>query len=151
MADTLSMEERSRNMAAIRSRDTKPEVYLRKLLFEKGYRYRIAEKSIPGHPDIFLRKYNTAIFIHGCFWHRHPGCKYSYTPKTHIEFWQKKFDDNVRRDDMVMAEIQKMGVRQIIVWECTIKQMKRDSELESQVLSKIEVFLDNQSQKSIAL
>ena len=151
MADTLSMEERSRNMAAIRSRDTKPEVYLRKLLFEKGYRYRIAEKSIPGHPDIFLRKYNTAIFIHGCFWHRHPGCKYSYTPKTHIEFWQKKFDDNVRRDDMVMAEIQKMGVRQIIVWECTIKQMKRDSELESQILSKIEVFLDNQSQKSIAL
>ena len=151
MADTLSVEERSRNMSAIRSRDTKPEVYLRKLLFEKGYRYRIAEKSVPGHPDIFLRKYNTAIFVHGCFWHRHPGCMYSYTPKTHIEFWRKKFDDNVKRDDLVVEEIQKMGVRQIIVWECTIKQMKRDSELESQVLSKIEEFLGNQSQTSIVL
>ena len=138
MADTLSPEERSRNMAAIRSRDTKPEVYLRKLLFAKGYRYRIAAKNIPGHPDIFLRKYNTAIFVHGCFWHRHPGCKYAYIPKSRIEFWQKKFDDNIRRDVVVSEELKKSGINQIIVWECTIKQMRKDSAFEALVLSEIE-------------
>ena len=93
MADIVSPEKRSQNMSAIRSKNTKPEVYLRKLLFAQGYRYRIADKSVPGHPDIFLRKYNTAIFVNGCFWHRHPGCKYAYTPKSRVEFWQKKFDD----------------------------------------------------------
>ena len=91
MADIVSPERRSKNMSAIRSKDTKPEIYLRKLLFAEGYRYRIAEKSIPGHPDMFLRKYNTAIFVHGCFWHRHQGCKYAYMPKSRVEFWQKKF------------------------------------------------------------
>ena len=78
MADIVSPEKRSQNMSAIRSKNTKPEVYLRKLLFAQGYRYRIADKSVPGHPDIFLRKYNTAIFVNGCFWHRHSGCKYAY-------------------------------------------------------------------------
>lgn len=102
-------------MAAIRSKNTKPEVYLRKLLFAKGYRYRVADKNILGHPDIFLRKYNTAIFIHGCFWHRHQGCKYAYAPKSRVEFWQKKFDDNVRRDAVVRAELQERGVKCLIV------------------------------------
>ncbi|MBR4750984.1 MAG: DNA mismatch endonuclease Vsr [Thermoguttaceae bacterium] len=143
MVDILSPEERSQNMAAIRSRDTKPEVYLRKLLFAKGYRYRIAEKSIPGHPDIFLRKYNTAIFVHGCFWHRHQGCKYAYTPKSRIEFWQKKFDDNIRRDAIVDDELQEQGIKQLIVWECTIKQMRKDFRFEAQVLSQIESFLNS--------
>ena len=138
MADTLTPEERSRNMAAIRSRDTKSEVYLRKLLFAKGYRYRIADKNIPGHPDIFLRKYNTAIFIHGCFWHRHTGCKYAYTPKSRIEVWQKKFDDNVRRDAVVAEELQKQGIKQVVIWECTIKQMMRESVFQMKMLSEIE-------------
>lgn len=141
MADTLTPEERSRNMAAIRSRDTKPEVYLRKLLFAKGYRYRIADKNIPSHPDVFLRKYNTAIFVHGCFWHRHPGCKYAYTPKSRIEFWQKKFDDNVRRDAVVAEELQKQGIKQLIVWECTVKQMKKSRSVESDYLSKVIEFI----------
>ena len=141
MADILSPEERSRNMAAISSRDTKPEVYLRKLLFARGYRYRIANKSIPGHPDIFLRKYNTAIFVHGCFWHRHPGCKYAYTPKSRIEFWQKKFDDNVRRDAVVAEELQKQGIKQLIIWECTVKQMKKSRSVESDYLSKVIEFI----------
>lgn len=151
MADLLSPEERSRNMSAIRSRDTKPEVYLRKILFAKGYRYRVAEKRLPGHPDIFLRKYNTAIFVHGCFWHRHLGCKYSYTPKSRIEFWQKKFDDNVRRDDIVSEELNKLGIKQLIIWECTIKQMRRDAEFESQIISQIESFFDNQFQFKTSL
>lgn len=141
MADTLSPEERSRNMAAIRSRDTKPEVYLRKLLFAKGYRYRIAAKNIPGHPDIFLRKYNTAIFVHGCFWHRHPGCKYAYTPKSRVEFWLKKFDDNVRRDAVVAEELQKQGIKQLIVWECTVKQMRNDAGFSKSMLEYIGDFV----------
>ena len=130
-------------MAAIKSRDTKPEVYLRKLLFAKGYRYRIADKNIPGHPDIFLRKYNTAIFVHGCFWHRHPGCKYAYTPKSRVEFWQKKFDDNVRRDTVVTKELQQQGIKQLIIWECTINSMKRNADVEKGTVAHIESILNN--------
>ena len=141
MADIVSAEQRSKNMAAIRSRDTKPEVYLRKLLFARGYRYRIADKSVPGHPDIFLRKYNTAIFVHGCFWHRHQGCKYAYTPKSRVEFWQKKFDDNVRRDRIVQDELQSKNIKCLIVWECTIKQMMKNTCIKEQVLCQIERFL----------
>ena len=144
MADTLTPEERSRNMSAIRNRDTKPEVFFRKLLFAKGYRYRIADKNIPGHPDIFLRKYNTAIFVHGCFWHRHPGCKYAYTPKSRIEFWQKKFDDNVRRDAVVSEELQKQGIKQVIVWECTINHMRKDTKFETEILLQIITLISNQ-------
>ena len=145
MADILSPEKRSQNMAAIKSRDTKPEIYLRKLLYTKGFRYRIAYNGISGHPDIFLRRYNTAIFIHGCFWHRHTGCRFAYTPKSRIEFWQKKFDNNIRRDAVVSEELQKQGIKQLIVWECTIKHMRCDSEFELQMLSQIEAFLNNQS------
>lgn len=141
MADIVSPEQRSRNMSAIRSKNTKPEVYLRKLLFAKGYRYRIAEKGISGHPDIFLRKYNTAIFINGCFWHRHQGCKYAYTPKSRVDFWKKKFDDNIRRDTTVRTELQNKGIKCLIVWECTVKLMMRNSEFESQMVSKCVDFV----------
>lgn len=122
MADIISSEHRSKNMSAIRSKNTKPEIYLRKLLFAEGYRYRIAEKSIPGHPDLFLRKYNTAIFVHGCFWHRHTGCKFSYFPKSRVEFWSNKFSDNISRDIVVENQLKEMGVKCIVVWECTIKK-----------------------------
>ena len=141
MADIISPERRSKNMSAIRSKDTKPEIYLRKLLFAEGYRYRIAEKSIPGHPDMFLRKYNTAIFVHGCFWHRHQGCKYAYMPKSRVEFWQKKFDDNVRRDTVVKVALQENNVKCLIVWECTIKQMMKDSDVERRIINECRSFL----------
>ena len=147
MADIVSPEQRSRNMAAIHSKDTKPEIYLRKLLFAKGYRYRIADKSIPGHPDIFLRKYNTAIFVHGCFWHRHHGCKYAYTPKSRVGFWQKKFDDNVRRDAVVRTELQQQGVKCLIVWECTITQMMKKVEFEDLIIDKCVSFLVSDEQQ----
>ena len=139
--DIKSKEARSLNMSKIKKKDTKPEVYLRKLLFSKGYRYRIAEKSVPGHPDIFLRKYNTAIFVHGCFWHRHEGCKYAYVPKSRVEFWQKKFDDNVRRDAVVRQELEKRGIKCLIIWECTLKQMTKDSEYSDTLVRQIEEFL----------
>lgn len=150
MADIVSAEQRSRNMAAIRSRDTKPEVYLRKLLFARGYRYRIADKSVPGHPDIFLRKYNTAIFVHGCFWHRHQGCKYAYTPKSRVEFWQKKFDDNVRRDKIVQDELQVRNIKCLIVWECTIKEMQKSKHKENLILNSVDSFiLSSEKSKTI--
>lgn len=143
MADIVSPEQRSKNMAAIRSKDTRPEVYLRKLLFSQGFRYRIADKNIPGHPDIFLRKYNTAIFVHGCFWHRHQGCKFSYTPKSRQDFWQKKFDDNIRRDSVVQDELRSKGIKCLIIWECTIKKMRRDSSIKSLIIEKCKRFLES--------
>lgn len=143
MADIVSPERRSKNMSAIRSKDTRPEIYLRKLLFAEGYRYRIAEKSIPGHPDMFLRKYNTAIFVHGCFWHRHQGCKYAYTPKSRVEFWQKKFDDNVCRDAVVRTALQENNIKCLIVWECTIKQMMKNSDVECRIINECKSFLSS--------
>lgn len=141
MADIISPEQRSRNMSAIHSRDTKPEVYLKKLPFAKGYCYRIAPDYVPGHPDIFLRKYNTAIFVHGCFWHRHQDCKYAYMPKSRIEFWQKKFDDNIRRDVVVKDELANRNIKCLIVWECTIKKMMKDNTLRNNMILEIQKIL----------
>lgn len=141
--DIKSKEARSRNMSAIHSKDTKPEIYLRKLLFAEGYRYRIAEKTIPGHPDIFLRKYNTAIFVHGCFWHRHKDCKYAYIPKSRIEFWQKKFNDNIRRDAIVSDTLQNCGIKNLIIWECNYKKMAKSQEFREKTLNNIIEFLSS--------
>ena len=142
MTDIKSPEERSRNMAAIRSKDTKPEVYLRKLLFAQGYRYRKNYKKIPGHPDIYLPKYRTAIFVHGCFWHRQRGCKYAYVPKSNIEFWKKKFQDNIERDVEVKSELGKMRIKEVIVWECTVKEMKRNERRKAYCLRKIKRIIN---------
>ena len=138
--DKLSTAERSKNMSAIRGRNTKPELLIRQWLFAEGYRYRINVKYIPGHPDLFLRKYNTAIFVHGCFWHRHKNCKYAYTPKSNTEFWLKKFDDNVRRDDKVRKLLEEQKTKQLIIWECTVKEMAKNGDYRSELLEKIERF-----------
>lgn len=139
--DIKSSEERSKNMAAIHSKNTKPEIYLRKLLFARGYRYGVNSKSVPGHPDIYMKKYNTAVFVHGCFWHRHEGCKYAYMPKSRVEFWQKKFDINIKRGEFVRKELESKKIKVLIVWECTIKRMKKDKKTEEEVISLIEKFL----------
>ena len=141
MADIKSPEERSQNMSKIRSRDTKPEVWLRKKLFERGYRYRKNVNNVPGHPDIWLAKYDTAVFVHGCFWHRHEGCKYAYTPKSRVEFWTEKFRKNIEWDKVVRVELADVGVRMLIVWECTVKRMMKDEETASEVLREIDAFL----------
>lgn len=141
MADIVSPEQRSKNMAAIRSKNTKPEIYLRKLLFAKGYRYRIAEKTVPGHPDIFLRKHNTAVFVHGCFWHRHPECKYAYMPKSRIDFWNKKFENNISRDAVVRNELLARRIKCLVVWECTVKKMIKSQEFRECTIDKIMDFL----------
>ena len=148
MSDVLTPEQRHRNMAAIHSVSTKPELKLRNALWHLGFRYKVNDKRLPGKPDIVLPKYRTAIFVHGCFWHRHLGCKYAYTPKTRVEFWHKKFDDNVRRDAVVTEELQKQGIKQLIIWECTINRMKKDAEFEADILSQIVPFINNQCDDS---
>ena len=139
--DIVTSEQRSKNMSAIHSKNTRPEIFFRKLLFAEGYRYSLNAKNIPGHPDIYLRKYNTAIFINGCFWHRHEGCKYAYLPKSRVEFWQKKFVANQKRDEEVRQELEERQIKRLVVWECTIKKMSRDRETEKNVLDEAEKFL----------
>lgn len=134
MADTISPERRSRNMSSIKSKDTKPEIYLRKLLYHNGFRYRKNYSSLFGHPDIYLPKYKVAIFVHGCYWHRHEGCQYAYMPKSRVDFWQKKFDDNVRRDKLVKETLESQEIHCLVVWECTIKRMQKNSDVEKEEL-----------------
>ena len=141
MADNHTPEVRSRNMAAIRSKDTGPEVYLRKKLFARGYRYRKYSKTVPGHPDLYLAKYHTAVFVNGCFWHRHQNCKYAYMPKSRTEYWDNKFSRNIQRDQKVKEDLMSRQIRCLIVWECTIRQMRKSGMFEDEVLSKIESFL----------
>ena len=141
MADIKSPEERSRNMSKIRSRDTKPEEYIRKKLFSRGYRYRKNSSRIFGHPDAWLAKYNTAIFVNGCFWHRHSGCKYAYSPKSRIDFWTKKFNRNVERDREVISKLKEDGIRVLKIWECTVKRMMKSVEYENLIFMKVEQFI----------
>lgn len=124
-------------MSAIRSTDTRPEVYIRKLLFARGFRYRKNDRSVFGTPDIWLPKYRTAVFVHGCFWHRHEGCRLAYTPGTRVEFWQAKFDANVRRDALVRQTLEQQGIRCVTVWECTIRKMRKDEAAEAAELERI--------------
>ncbi|MBN1621447.1 MAG: DNA mismatch endonuclease Vsr [Endomicrobiales bacterium] len=121
--DTISKKRRSWNMSRIRSKDTKPEKAVRSLLHKLGYRFRIHNRKLPGNPDIILKQFKTAIFVHGCFWHRHKGCKYAYTPKSRIQFWNKKFSDNLKRHREVTTELKKMGWNIIIIWECQTKNI----------------------------
>ena len=120
MADTLSKEKRSWNMSRIRGKDTGIEVKVRKYLFSKGFRFRKNVATLPGKPDVVLPKYKTVIFIHGCYWHRHPGCKYAYTPKSNVEFWQKKFAVNVANDEKDRRQLEEDGWTVITLWECDI-------------------------------
>lgn len=122
MTDTLSAERRSWNMSQIRSRDTKPEITLRSALHRRGLRFRLHDRRLPGCPDIVLSKYKTAIMVHGCFWHRHPGCKNATTPSTRIEFWDAKFESTIARDRQNEDKLIAKGWRVITVWECDIKK-----------------------------
>lgn len=122
MVDVLSPERRSWNMSRIRGKDTKPEISLRSLLHRAGYRFRIHDRRLPGHPDIVLPKYRTAVFVNGCFWHRHPGCSKCYTPASRTEFWQEKFAATVERDARKAAQLRDLGWDVITVWECELQK-----------------------------
>ena len=120
----MTSEARSRNMAAIKSKNTKPEIEVRKILHEMGYRFRLHRKDLPGNPDIVLPKYKTAIFVNGCFWHQHEGCKYACLPKTKTDFWKKKLEGNKKRDKVKQSQLNELGWKIINVWECEIKDKK---------------------------
>ena len=122
MSDKLTPEKRSWNMSRIKGKDTKIEVEVRKYLFSKGYRFRKNDKRYPGKPDIVLPKHHVAIFVHGCFWHRHEGCKDATTPKTRTEFWLEKFDKNVKNDQIKQEKLRELGWKVIVIWECEIKK-----------------------------
>ena len=125
MVDIVDAETRSRMMSAIRSKNTKPELLVRKLLHSKGYRYRLHVKTLPGNPDIVLKRWNAIILVHGCFWHGHEDCNLSHTPKTRTDFWLSKISANKLRDTKNVKRLIGSGWRVIEVWECAIKGKTR--------------------------
>lgn len=118
MTDVVDVATRSRMMSGIRGKDTKPELTVRKYLHQQGFRFRLHARHLPGVPDLVLPKYHTVIFVHGCFWHQHPECRYATTPKSNAEFWQRKFASNVNRDAEVLARLTADGWRVLVTWEC---------------------------------
>ena len=135
--DTLTPEQRSLNMSHIHGRDTGPEVLVRKYLFAKGLRYRKNDKRFSGHPDIVFPKYKTVIFVHGCFWHGHEGCRYFRIPSTNVEFWEAKIRRNRERDTKDAAELEKLGWKVITVWECRIRRKADRAEALEEVYRKL--------------
>ena len=139
--DNRSKEARSRNMSNIPSKNTKPEETVRKYLFAQGLRYRKNVSKLPGKPDIVLPKYKTAVFVNGCFWHGHEGCKYFVPPKTNTEFWYAKFKYNQERDERNYQKLRDLGWRILIVWECEIRHGDADKRLE-QLIEEIKTVGD---------
>ena len=139
--DVHSKAVRSYNMSKVKSRDTKPEVRVRKYLFAHGFRYRKNDSRYPGRPDIVLPKYKTAIFVNGCFWHMHAGCKYSSVPKTNSGFWKQKLEQNKQRDENNITQMKDLGWNVIIIWQCEIKE----SAFESRMDALIKQITDNHS------
>jgi DNA mismatch endonuclease (patch repair protein) len=149
--DIKSKEARSRNMAKIRSKNTKPEMYIRSLLYAQGLRYRVNYKEVPGTPDLYFIRPKVAIFVNGCFWHRHEGCKYAYVPKSNVEFWKDKFEKNILHDNKVKKDLCNHCIRELIVWECTIERMKKDNIYNEKMLARIMKFMDDNSEKFLEI
>ena len=125
MTDTLSKAKRSERMSRIRGKDTGPERRVRSLLHRAGYRFRLHGSDLPGRPDIVLPKYRAVVFVHGCFWHRHKGCKIASTPKTHRKFWADKFARNVANDRKHTRRLRRLGWKVLVVWECQLKHPEK--------------------------
>lgn len=141
--DKLTKEQRHRCMSAIKGKNTKPELLVRKFLFSRGFRYRLNYPRLPGHPDLVLRKYRTVIFVNGCFWHGHQGCKYYTLPKANIEFWKNKIERNRNRDLAERQKIVSMGWHCITIWECQLKPKVRQQTLEALVYTLSHIFLED--------
>ena len=129
MPDIVDQATRSRMMAGIRGKDTKPEMRVRRWLHARGYRYRLHPAVLPGHPDLILPRYRTAVFVNGCFWHRHEHCRLAYEPKTRASFWQEKFRANIDRDARVTRELISLGWSVETVWECETRGARLDERL----------------------
>ena len=146
--DKLNKEQRHRCMSAIKCKDTKPELLVRKFLFSRGFRYRLNHPRLPGHPDIVLHKYRTVIFVNGCFWHGHQECKYFVLPKTNVVFWSAKIERNRKRDVEEQRQLASMGWHCITIWECQLKPRVRQQTLESLVYTLSCIFLEDRKVKS---
>ncbi|MFG1292896.1 very short patch repair endonuclease [Xanthobacter versatilis] len=125
MTDIVDQQTRSRMMSGIRGKNTKPELALRRALHARGFRFRLHSGKVYGRPDLFLPKHRAAVFVHGCFWHRHEGCRYATVPATRSEFWGTKFDANVARDNAVRTRLLEGGWRVATVWECALRKPER--------------------------
>lgn len=137
LMDVVDASTRSRMMAGIRSKNTKPEMTVRKYLHAEGFRYRLHARSLPGSPDLVLPKYRTVIFVHGCFWHRHAGCRYTTMPASNASRWTEKFRANVERDCRNRAALETAGWRVVIIWECELRKdsLTRLMELSDDIVS----------------
>lgn len=127
MADTVDTRTRSRMMSSVRAKNTRPEMLVRRMLHGWGYRYRLHAKELPGKPDIVFRRRRLAIFVHGCFWHRHPdpACRLARMPKSRLDFWQPKLEGNRSRDEAAVAALQAMGWKVLLVWECQLRDREQ--------------------------
>jgi DNA mismatch endonuclease (patch repair protein) len=139
--DYLTPAQRHRCMSAIHAKNTKPELLVRRYLFSRGFRYRLNDPRLPGHPDLVLRKYRTVVFVNGCFWHGHEGCKYFRLPQTNTEFWQAKIIRNAERDKAEQRALAALGWHCITVWECQLKPKVREQTLESLAFTLNHIFL----------
>ena len=136
-------------MAAIRSKNTKPELLVRKWLWKRGFRYRLCSPRLPGHPDLVLRKYRTCVFVNGCFWHGHENCRFFRLPKTNRQFWEEKIQRNRMRDKAEQQQLASMGWHCITVWECELKPSKREETLESLAFTLNHIWLQNHGAKVV--
>ena len=146
--DKLTKEQRHRCMSAIKSKSTKPELLVRKFLFSRGFRYRLNHPRLPGHPDLVLRKYRTVIFVNGCFWHGHEGCKSYKLPKTNVVFWKNKIMRNQSRDIEEMRQLAAKGWHCITVWECQLKPKVRQQTLDALEYTLYHLYLEDRRVKS---
>ena len=147
--DVFDKEKRHKVMSAIRSKDTKPELIVRKFLFRQGFRYRLFHSRLPGHPDLVMRKYRTCIFVNGCFWHGHDNCKAFKMPKTNTEFWQKKISRNKQRDKDDQQKLAQMGWHCITIWECQLKPAVRQQTLTALEYTLNAIFLQDHALPAI--
>ncbi|MDR3230205.1 MAG: very short patch repair endonuclease [Synergistaceae bacterium] len=149
--DIKSVEARSLNMAKIKSTRTAPEMFVRSRFHARGLRYRANFGGMPGKPDLYFQGRKVAVFVHGCYWHRHPGCKYAYTPASRPEFWLPKLEDNRRRDLRVREELRERGIRVLIVWECTVRRMMKDQEFRDATLERGIAFVKSGTEDFLEL
>ena len=148
--DKMSEEQRHRCMASIRGRDTKPELIVRRYLFGRGFRYRLNHPRLPGHPDIVLHKYRTVIFVNGCFWHGHKGCRYFTVPKSNTDFWSAKISRNAERDRSVQQQLATMGWHCVTVWECQLMPKLRNDTLRALEYTISHIFINDVSVPAVA-